>query len=187
MNDYRLARFKDSIFICGFMGTGKSTLGLELAKSLQFPFIDLDHYIEEKERSSIAEIFTEKGEPYFRALEWKYLLELTKDFKGVVSLGGGALQNQRVIDHLKLHGILVFIETPMDVILERVMRNKKRPIVLDKDGKLKSQETLFTDLKTLYSSREGLYKQAQVKFVTDKNSAKDEQVRKLIEKIKRHV
>lgn len=187
MNNYRLARFKDSIFMCGFMGTGKSKIGYELSKSLDFPFIDLDHYIEEQEESTISEIFKKRGESYFREKEWEYLLQLTRSFKGVIALGGGALHNQRVVDHLKLHGLLVFIETPMDTILQRVMRNKKRPIVLDGSGKLKSEETLFRELKTLYSSREALYEQAQIKFESDESLDIENQIQKLIEKIKRHV
>lgn len=187
MNNYRLARFKDSIFMCGFMGTGKSKIGYELSKSLDFPFIDLDNYIEEQEGSTISEIFKEKGENYFREKEWEYLLKLTRSFKGVIALGGGALHNQRVVDHLKLHGLLVFIDTHMDIILRRVMRNKKRPILLDESGKLKSEETLFRELKTLYSSRKALYEQAQIKFENDESLDIKDKVQKVIEKIKRHV
>lgn len=187
MNDYRLKKYDGSIYLCGFMATGKSTIGKLVAKELGLPFKDLDQLISTKENLSIKKMFEEYGEPYFREKEWEYLLELTKSFKGVVSLGGGALHNQQVVDHLKVHGILVLIKTPMDVIVERVLRNTKRPIVLNSNGEIKSKETLFKDLKTLYSSREELYEQAQIKLESTGFESKKEQAKLLIEKVKRYV
>lgn len=187
MNDYRLRKFEDNIFLCGFMATGKSTIGRIISKKLNKSFKDLDKVIIEKEKKSIKEIFDEKGEVYFRDKEWEYLLELTRTFKGVVALGGGALQNQRIIDHLKLHGLLVYIKTPIDIIVERVLRNTKRPIVLDAQGKIKSKETLFTDLKALYSKRVNLYEQSQIILDSTGYETKEEQAQNLIEKLKRYV
>ncbi len=187
MNEYRLKKFDGSIYICGFMATGKSTIGKLIAQELEKPFTDLDRVISTKENRSIKKIFEQFGEPYFREKEWDYLLELTRSFKGVVALGGGALHNQRVVDHLKVHGILVYIKTPLEVIVERVLRNAKRPIVLDAEGKIKSKETLFTDLKTLYSAREDLYEQAQIKLKSSGYESKEGQARLLIEKLKRYV
>lgn len=187
MNEYRLKKFEGSIFLCGFMATGKSTLAKMLAKELEKPFKDLDKVISMNENCSIKKIFEQFGEPYFREKEWEALLELTRTFKGVVALGGGSLHNQRVVDHLKVHGILVYIETPLDVITERVLRNTKRPIVLNSDGKIKSKETLFTELKALYLSREELYEQAQIKLEGSGNESKEGQVQLLVEKLKRYV
>ena len=187
MNEYRLKKFEGSIYLCGFMATGKSSVGKHLAELLDKPFKDLDRVIVEKEGKSIRKIFGEHGEEYFREKEWKYLLELTRTFKGVVALGGGALHNQHVIDHLKVNGLLIFIKTPLELIVERVLRNTKRPMALDEDGKLKSRETLFTELKTLYSSREPLYEQAQITLEGQKGSLKQDQAKKLVEKIKRYV
>ncbi len=187
MNEHRLKKFDGSIFLTGFMATGKSAIGREMAKRMEKPFVDLDAVIKRGEGKSIKRIFKENGEPYFREMEWKYLLELTREFKGIVALGGGALHNQRVIDHLKVHGILVFIKTPMEVIVERVMRNTKRPIVLDEEGKIKSRETLFTELKALYSSRIEYYEQAQVTLESNGYESKEGQALKLIEKLTRYV
>ena len=187
MNEYRLKKFDGSIYLTGFMATGKSAIGRRIAKMLDKPFIDLDSVITRKEGLSVKEIFHNHGERYFREKEWEYLLELTREFKGVVALGGGALQNQRIVDHLKVHGILVFIKTPMEVIVERVMRNTKRPITLDDEGKIKSRETLFTELKALYSSRLEYYEQAQVILESDGYEAKEGQARTLIDKLTRYV
>ena len=187
MSDYRLKKFPDSFFLTGFMATGKSTVGKKLATKLDRPFVDLDHLIVKAEGRTIKEIFDKEGEAYFRTREWEQLLDVTRNFKGVVGLGGGALHNQQVVDHLKLFGLLIFIKTPMEVIIERVLRNTKRPIVLDKNGKLKSYETLFTELNALYSKRIDYYSQAQIILESTGNETKDEQVARLIEKIKHYV
>lgn len=187
MNEYWLKRFDGSIYLCGFMATGKSTVGRRVAELLEMPFVDLDDVITEKEGKTIKEIFEQEGEEYFRKVEWTCLLELTRTYKGIVALGGGALHNQRVVDHLKVHGLLVYLKTPLDVIVERVMRNTKRPIVLDDNGKLKTRDTLFSELKTLYSSREPLYEQAQITLEGNGKSIKKDQAQALVEKIKRYV
>ncbi|MDZ7756115.1 MAG: shikimate kinase [Rhodohalobacter sp.] len=111
---------------------------------------------------------------------------IDRNHKGVISLGGGALQNQRIVDHLKIYGILVFIDTPFDEIVERVACNDQRPILWDSDGKIKSKQTLYDELKALYLSREKYYKQAQVSVNTSSLSAA-KAAQKAIQKISRHV
>lgn len=187
MNEYRLNRFNGSFYLSGFMGAGKSAIGRLLAKRLSLPFKDLDEEIEEREGYKIPEIFEFKGEEYFREKEWEYLLDLTRNYKGVLSLGGGALQNQNIVDHLKINGLLVYIDVPIDVILDRVLGNPKRPIVRDKEGKIKDRETLKRELETLYSKRIEFYKQAEVKLITSGRDKKENVVNLLIEKIKNHV
>lgn len=187
MNEQRIKRFNSSIYLTGFMATGKSTIGRLLAKELNMPFTDLDQLIEKQENLSVAEIFSRFGEPAFRKLEWQYLLDLTRTYQGVVSLGGGTLHDQRVVDHLKIHGLLVFIRTPLEDIAERVMRNERRPIRFDEHGKLKSRDVLFDDLKRLYSTRKGLYEQAQIQMDGNNNSDTKIQVQKLLTQIKQHV
>lgn len=187
MNEHRLKNFIGSFYISGFMGAGKSAIGSRLAKKLQLPFHDLDKYISHREGKRIPEIFKQDGEQYFREKEKEYLLELTKNFKGVLALGGGALQNQHILDHLKIHGILIFIETPLEEVLDRVLRNPKRPIVRNTDGEIKSRETLKIELETLYSSRIELYNQAEIKLINSGNVPKEIVVKRLIDKIKKHV
>jgi shikimate kinase len=129
----------------------------------------------------------EQGEPYFRQKEWEYLQYLNREFRGIVALGGGALHNQQVIDHLKATGLLIFIDTPMDEIVKRVHRNTRRPILYDEEGKIKSKETLFTELKALYLQREAFYKQAQIIIKTASYSSIEEKADAAIEQIIRHV
>ena len=187
MNTYRLERFKESIYVCGFMASGKSTLGSALAEKLGREFMDLDDVIEKREGKSIRSIFSDEGEAYFRKREWEYLLDLTRNFKGVVSLGGGALQNQRIVDHLKVNGLLLFVDTSLEEITDRVLNSKERPILFNKAGKIKSRESLFTELKALYSGREKFYKQAQISIKTQLYSSVEEMTEASIEKITRHV
>ncbi|MEX0722669.1 MAG: shikimate kinase [Gracilimonas sp.] len=178
---------EERVFICGFMASGKSTLGKALAKKLDREFIDLDKIIEKREGMYIKQIFNKIGEAYFREKEWEYLLDLTRNFKGVVALGGGALQNQRVVDHLKIHGLLIFLDTPMEEVVERVFASEERPILFDEAGKIKSKESLFKELKTLYSGREEFYKQAQITIKTPLFTTVQEMAEAAKDKITRHV
>ena len=187
MNEYRLKNYTGSFYICGFIGAGKSTIGKALAKELTLPFQDLDKYVERKEGCKISEIFKNKGEEYFRIKEWEYLLELTRNFVGVVSLGGGALQNQQVVDHLKLHGLLILVDIPLDVIVSRIRKNTKRPIVIDEDGELKTEQKLLSELKVLYSKRSEFYQQAQIKLISNGTEGAKKLIPLLIDKIKKHV
>lgn len=187
MNGSELEHQVGSIYLCGFMASGKSILAKALAKELGWDFRDLDAVIEQNEGMPITEIFKEKGEDYFREKEWEYLLSLTKEFKGIVALGGGALQDQRILDHLKVHGLLVFVDAPMEKIVERVYASDERPILYDKAGKIKSKETLFTELKTLYSGRIDLYKQAQITIKTSLFTSVQEMAEAAKDKISRHV
>lgn len=187
MNSNSLEHLKGNIYLCGFMASGKSTLGRKIAQKLGLEFRDLDAVIVAQTGQTINEIFLEKGEPHFRQKEWEYMQHLNRDFRGVVSLGGGALHNQQVIDYLKTDGLLIFLDTPMDEILKRVHRNTRRPVLYDKDGKKKSKETLFTELKALYLQREAFYKQAQIIIKSASYSSVEKKADATIEQIIRHV
>ncbi|MDX1585898.1 MAG: shikimate kinase [Balneolaceae bacterium] len=125
-----ISKLPDRIFICGFMGAGKSTVGRKLAERLERTFLDLDDYIEHKADKSIPEIFEEGGEKAFRKIERRCILEIIRTFEGIVALGGGSLHNQHMLDHIKLNGLLVFIETPISVILSRIEEDANRPFLL---------------------------------------------------------
>lgn len=183
----RLKSFDQSLYITGFMASGKTTLAKGLSKALEMEHKDLDHAIEDREGRSIQAIFEEKGEPYFREKEKETLIDLTNHFKGIVSLGGGALQNQMIVDHLKVNGLLIFLDTPFDKIIDRVKSGTERPILYDEDGKIKSDTTLKSELEALYSKRLKYYKQAQVRIDSSKYGTKSEIEKAAIDKIRRHV
>lgn len=177
----------DRIFICGFMGAGKSTIGKLLADKLNQPFIDLDERIEEQAGNSIPKIFDEEGEEYFRKLERAAVLDIIRDEHGVVALGGGSLQNQHILDHVKLNGLLIFIETPFSVILDRITENPDRPLLLDENGNMKEEELLREELRNLYHERLPLYEQAELQVNSRNYESTEELVRDLIKKIRNHV
>lgn len=119
-----------TIYLCGFMGCGKTTVGRNIAKKLGCEFYDLDHYIEEKEGMSIPEIFSKHGEGYFRDAESKAIEEF-RDKKGVVATGGGALLSEKNAEIANDCGITVFIDTDFEICYSRIKGDKNRPIAFN--------------------------------------------------------
>lgn len=117
------------IFLCGMMGTGKSQVGKQLARKLNLTFTDLDSIIESETGMTINQIFKIKGEPGFREIERDKLHQCTQQSDGVVALGGGTLQNQQLVDLVKNSGILIFIDTPEEILLKRLKRSRRRPMI----------------------------------------------------------
>lgn len=182
-----ISNLPDIIFLCGFMGCGKSTIGQGLADMLDRPFLDLDDRIVEIAGQEIPEIFENEGEAGFRTIERRALLEIVRNFKGVVALGGGSLQSQHMVDHLKLKGLLVFIKTPISVILSRISGDENRPMLLDEQGNPKKNEVLRQDLQALYDERLPLYEQAVIKVANDGSQSPEQMVETLLKKIRNHV
>ncbi|MDX1639160.1 MAG: shikimate kinase [Balneolaceae bacterium] len=182
-----IGNLPDRLFLCGFMGTGKSTIGAALARRLECPFADLDTIIEEETGQSIPEIFEHQGEEKFRTLEKKCLLQTVRTFKGVLALGGGALHNQHVVDHLKVNGLLIFVETSFSVILNRILKHEDRPLLLDKDGTMKEKSILEKELKELYEQRLPYYRQAEITIETGTGAGIEATTEKLVKKIRNHV
>jgi shikimate kinase len=120
------------IVLIGYMSSGKSTIGKHLADKLFLPFIDLDIYIEKKEKKSVSDIFKNKGEIYFRLIEHKYLKEiLISDQKVVLSLGGGTpcyADNMNLIN--TANAISFYLQTSIKVLVDRLTKEKDdRPLI----------------------------------------------------------
>ena len=115
------------IFLCGFMGCGKSTVGKILARRLRCKCTDLDDYIEKQEGMSIPEIFEQKGEEYFRSVETEALAAF-KDMGGVVATGGGALLSELNGETAMDAGMVVFIDTDFRTCYDRIKDDPHRPI-----------------------------------------------------------
>src|SRR5581483_9910495 len=96
-----------NIVLTGFMGTGKSVVGRQVAETLKAPFVDLDAMIVKKAGQSIKEIFASAGEPAFRALESQVVVEVSRQAGKVIATGGGALLDPQNREHLQRTGILV--------------------------------------------------------------------------------
>ena len=97
-------------FLIGFMGSGKSLIGKQLAKKLHMKYIDLDHFIEASENKTITNIFNNSGETYFRELEEKYLKEMIKEDNILVSTGGGTPTFNELIDTMNNVGKTIYLE-----------------------------------------------------------------------------
>ncbi|WP_295211898.1 shikimate kinase [Ruminococcus sp.] len=115
------------IFLCGFMGCGKSTVGKILAKRMGCECIDLDKYIEDEAGMSIPEIFEKQGEAHFRQLETEALAAFA-DIGGVVATGGGALLSEENCEVAKRSGMVVFIDTYFATCYDRIKDDPNRPI-----------------------------------------------------------
>jgi len=111
------------------MGTGKTAVAKELSKKKKWRFADLDELIELKEKRSIADIFAEEGEPYFRRIEHKALIEISKEKKFVVACGGGIVINEANIEIMKHTGIMVCLTANTQVILNRTLAYAHRPLL----------------------------------------------------------
>jgi shikimate kinase len=121
-----------AIFVVGFMGAGKSTVGRALAAHLGWYFIDLDEEIEAAEGAKISDIFAERGEPEFRRLEAEVLKRLLASARDVViALGGGAYTIAANRELLRCHGTTIWLDCPFDVVQRRVAQATHRPLARD--------------------------------------------------------
>ena len=132
------------------MGVGKSTIGKKLAKKLKLKFIDTDHLIEIKEKSSIKEIFENKGENYFRKVEKKIIFEELKKDNLVIALGGGAFMNASNRGKIRDSCISFWLDLKIDTLLNRLKNATKRPL-LDKNQLDKSVNKIYSERKKIYN------------------------------------
>ncbi|HET9486413.1 MAG TPA: shikimate kinase [Chryseosolibacter sp.] len=119
------------IFLIGMPGSGKTTLGNELASHLMVDFVDLDAEIERAEQRSIAEIFREQGEEYFRLVEARLLRDWAASTHSfVMATGGGTPCFYDGMETINQHGVSIFLDFPVPVLIDRVKRNQERPLLL---------------------------------------------------------
>lgn len=151
------------IFLIGMPGAGKSTLGKELAEKLVLPFIDLDKQIETQEKTTIQELFRERGEEYFREVEAQQLREVsTRQHSFIMATGGGSPCFHQSLDFMKEQGIVIFMDVQAEVIQERVKKSSDRPLL-----SLESDEELKQRLENLRAKRLSFYEQAHLRFSGD--------------------
>ena len=144
------------IFLIGFMGSGKSTLGSKVARKIGFDFVDMDHLIEETAGMTVPDIFNEHGEKVFRKWEHDILLELCKRENVVVSTGGGAPCHSNMMQIMNVHGATIYLQVPPAGLKDRLLRSKKeRPLI-----KGKSETELLEFITDLLKDREIYYQQA---------------------------
>lgn len=155
------------IFLTGFMGSGKSTVGPILANTIGFHFIDLDALIEKNEGKRISDIFAAEGEQKFRSMERHTLKEILHQKATIVSLGGGTVTNDETLELVKHHGVLVYLKSDVDHIFQRLRTKSDRPMLRDDEGKLLDGESLRIKIENLLAVRERFYLQADIVITTD--------------------
>lgn len=138
----------NNIVLCGFMGSGKTVVGKELAKILGVKFVDTDELIEEKQGVAIKAIFATHGEDYFRDLEYEMCKKVAEMNGVVVSTGGGAMTFKRNVDAIKKGSKVVFLDASFDVICDRIGDSTTRPLFQDKEKAKK----LYDERKDKYLS-----------------------------------
>ncbi|WP_226667464.1 shikimate kinase [Metabacillus litoralis] len=162
-----------AIYLTGFMGVGKTTIGEELAKQLQLPVIDTDLQIEKKLNKSIREIFEQHGEQYFRDQETRILKELPTT-NTIITTGGGIVINPENRKWMKKNGQVVLLHADIDTIYERVHADLNRPIASKKNK---------AELTDLYQSRVEFYKDCTF-IVKTAHKNIDEIVNEISERLK---
>lgn len=141
-----------TIFLVGLPGAGKSTVGQFLAHEMARSFVDLDLVIEQTAGMPIPEIFDKKGEAHFRLLEKEALRSMPVE-KSVVSTGGGAPCFHGNMDWMNQHGVTVFLNPPIDIILKRVQKQGDRPLLA---GNAREKLTLLARKRLPYYRQAGL-------------------------------
>ncbi|MDB4384999.1 shikimate kinase [Opitutaceae bacterium] len=157
--------FKTNLYLVGFMGTGKTTIGRAIAYRLKYQLLDSDHEIERHEDRTVAEIFADRGEDYFRELERKFVDEGHAETNCVVACGGGLVVQPGMLDKLQKKGVVVCLHASLETILERTSANRNRPLLHVDDP--------MERLRDLYAEREPIYRRAGAVILTDHRPTSD--------------
>lgn len=148
------------IFLIGYMGAGKSTMGKALAKTMDLTFIDLDDFIVNRQHKTVSEIFEEVGEDGFRQIERKALIEVAAYENVVISLGGGTPCFFDNMDIVNKAGKSVYLRPSEEVLLQRLIKGKnKRPLLAQK-----SDDEILQVIREQLAWREPYYLRASLVF-----------------------
>ncbi|MBI4536115.1 MAG: shikimate kinase [Ignavibacteriae bacterium] len=173
---------KARIYLTGFMGSGKSTIGPILANTIGYDFVDVDRTIEQETGMSVNEIFQELGGERFREMERKLVIELSNKSNLVVSLGGGTMVDPENYRAISSSGIIVYLKTNPALLFKRLHRKTDRPVLTKIPGHLLEEEELRARIEELYRTREPIYAKADITIQTDEKRVGitvDEVVKKL--------
>lgn len=154
IEDTKSALGKRAIVLVGLMGAGKTSVGRRLAEKMDLPFVDADHEIEVAAGKTVAEIFSDDGEDYFREGERRVIARLLENGCQVLATGGGAYMNQETRDSIKLHAVSIWLKADLDILLKRVTKRNDRPLLRNEDP--------ADVLKRLIEVRYPVYAQADV-------------------------
>ena len=155
------------LYLIGFMGVGKTTIGKQIAALNKVVFIDTDSQIEIKTSKSIKEIFETDGEIAFRKLETDTIRSINK--KAIIACGGGLPAHNNNIEYLKHKGIVIYLKASTETLIKRLEKNKnKRPLISNL-----TNEKRLEFIRKILKERERSYKQADYTIETDNKTVKE--------------
>ena len=149
----------DKIYLVGFMAAGKTTVARALGKRLDWRVADIDELVEARERLSVAEIFSQRGEAYFRAVERAVLAEQLGTRHAVVATGGGTFVDPQNRAAINSDGTSVWLDLPLDQAITRVPAGGRRPLAADRDT-----------FERLYHTRRAAYEHAHIRLDAGRTS-----------------
>lgn len=148
------------LYLTGFMGVGKTTLGKRLALALKMPFIDTDKLVEQLAGKTIEQIFETLGESAFRKMETDALLNIKNETPAVIATGGGLPCYNQNMDFMNKHGLTVYIKAEPEFIYSRLIKAKKpRPLI-----KSLNKDELLAFIGQKLSERKGYYEMSKVQI-----------------------
>lgn len=148
-----------NLYLVGFMGTGKTTVGRAVAHKLGFTLLDSDAEIETQQGRTVSEIFARDGEAAFRAMERQFIEAGHPPVRTVVACGGGLVVQPGMLDVLKAKGVVVCLHASIETILERTGRHRTRPLL--------AVENPEERVRALYAEREPIYNRSGTVILTD--------------------
>jgi shikimate kinase len=143
----------DKLYLVGFMGAGKTSVARALGRRMDWRVEDIDHRIEARERQRVADIFAQRGEPYFRTVEREVLRELLGQRHAVVATGGGTFVDPDNRTAMLSDGAVAWLDVPLERVIERVPADGRRPLAADR-----------VQMEQLYARRRAAYSQAHVRI-----------------------
>jgi len=143
----------DKLYLVGFMGAGKTTIGRAMSRRVGWRFLDVDERIEQRTRQSVASIFAQHGEPYFRQLEREVLSELLPMRQIVVATGGGTFAEPDNRALMLADGAVAWLDVPLTTVWDRVPADGRRPLAADR-----------TVMEQLYARRQLAYAEAHLRI-----------------------
>jgi shikimate kinase len=158
----------DKLYLVGFMGAGKTTVATALGNRIGWRAEDVDHRIEARERRSVATIFAQEGEAYFRHVERQVLLDLLPERNVVVATGGGTFVDPDLRATMLSDGAVAWLDLPLNRLIERIPADGRRPLASD-----------LAQMEHLYARRRLAYAAAHVRI--DAGAPVDEVVERLLE------
>ena len=154
-----------NLYLVGFMGTGKSTVGRQVARQLGFQFLDSDQEIERAQGKPVSQIFAEAGEARFREMELEFVEHGHPERHCVVACGGGLIVPPGRLELLRRRGVVMCMHAPIDTIVQRTMHASHRPLL--------QVENPEARLRELYAQREEIYRRSGTMVLTDKRPLRE--------------